>query len=536
MAKTKKVKSEYKLPNPLIYRLSNPNYTIYHRAALGGLAATVKAWGNKQPDNITAKVNRDSVTIRWNADMSDKVFLESLLAASFKLRKGMIDLPGQHIEAGRDDLRLLAHDGTRKMFLQHPQSYSSDGIEQISLQLSDDETLFFKFQKLNNYSHRGVGKTSKKGKPNSIELFEKECEGRLPSHAGIKQWCIPGAVEGAAAIQTSTDEAILLMYLIVGSAIYLLRPQLHKDKSYREKAQACLVVPNVTDLVEFSDAIAFINAQRSAKGFRNNYLSRVVGGAEDAALRFLLNLQGDKLRQVHGESISDCIVIAMGKVPWDRNQLNRSVIARVRGDYPEIAVFDAASRELGKARVTFLPKGESWVFPASPIPELVAANLASERHWCFGFKLLVKEKDDFQKVLKFMRRGLQAMKEAVKNVEDCAVINVLQEAWKFTMRNLYARAEDRESDEIADLDSRREKIRNEILRAKNADTLASWFLRFCADATKGKSLPSLQGQNGETVRTFIFDPRNFERFQNLCLFALVSYTSGENPDKTEGEN
>ena len=33
----------------LTYQLTNPNYTIYHRAALGGLAATIRAWGNNKP-------------------------------------------------------------------------------------------------------------------------------------------------------------------------------------------------------------------------------------------------------------------------------------------------------------------------------------------------------------------------------------------------------------------------------------------------------------------------------------------------------
>ena len=39
----------------LTYRLSNPNYTIYHRAALGGLAATIRAWGTNPPDGITVQ-------------------------------------------------------------------------------------------------------------------------------------------------------------------------------------------------------------------------------------------------------------------------------------------------------------------------------------------------------------------------------------------------------------------------------------------------------------------------------------------------
>ncbi len=62
----KQIKSEYKLPNPLVYRLSNPNYTIYHRAALGGLASTIKAWGDNQPQEITARVERDEVVLSWD--------------------------------------------------------------------------------------------------------------------------------------------------------------------------------------------------------------------------------------------------------------------------------------------------------------------------------------------------------------------------------------------------------------------------------------------------------------------------------------
>ncbi len=52
-----KVKEEYKLPNPLVYRLSNPNYTIYHRAALGGLASTIMAWERISPKELLPKLN-----------------------------------------------------------------------------------------------------------------------------------------------------------------------------------------------------------------------------------------------------------------------------------------------------------------------------------------------------------------------------------------------------------------------------------------------------------------------------------------------
>ncbi len=78
-------------------------------------------------------------------------------------------------------------------------------------------------------------------------------------------------------------------------------------------------------------------------------------------------------------------------------------------------------------------------------------------------------------------------------------------------------------------------MRNAILRAKTADDLAGWFLRFCADATKGGSLAAMREER-ERIRKFIFNPRNVDRFQNLCLFALVSYMADETRTATGGAN
>ena len=77
---------------------------------------------------------------------------------------------------------------------------------------------------------------------------------------------------------------------------------------------------------------------------------------------------------------------------------------------------------------------------------------------------------------------------------------------------------------------RQEKIRNELLRLKTSEAAANWFLKFCADATKGGSLAPIR-EDAELIREFIFNRRNFERLQNLLLFALVSYES----DKTNKE-
>jgi len=34
--------------SPIVYRLSDPGFTIYHRAALGGLAATIQSWKDSE--------------------------------------------------------------------------------------------------------------------------------------------------------------------------------------------------------------------------------------------------------------------------------------------------------------------------------------------------------------------------------------------------------------------------------------------------------------------------------------------------------
>lgn len=122
------------------------------------------------------------------------------------------------------------------------------------------------------------------------------------------------------------------------------------------------------------------------------------------------------------------------------------------------------------------------------------------------------------------------MSKAIKNEEDQALVAVFQEAWNRTMGQMGGRASREGSSFERSQGTRAERIRNEILRAKNADQLAGWFLKFCANATKGKPIDALRDEERrKRVYTFIFDQRNFERFQNLCLFALVSYGS----DKTK---
>jgi CRISPR-associated protein Cas8a1/Csx13 len=521
------------LSKPLVYRLFDPGYTIYHRAALGGLAATVRAWQRRPdiaPAGITADLQPDQVTLTWNDDITDEEALGRILAASFKrTRDSLIDLPGQGIDADLDSLRLAVHQGILGTFLQSKDARKVE-IEGGMLPLKnpdDGSTEMLRYRGVATYFHQTAQQR--------LTLTENDGENIT---AEIVQWIVPGAVKGAEPLNAPLKEAFLLLFLMVGCAVFILRPRRYnkrKQDVQRNKFRFCLVVPDVKDLKRFTVALARISSvQNVIAGLRMDYLDRVVGGVEEAALRFLIDLETQEKVAIQYRSVAGCMAIGMGKVAWDKQQINRSSMIRVSQDYPEIEVFKVA-RNYRNNKLIKIKTGETIAEVITPVPELIAANLAGQRHWCARFKNLIETRSEFKAMLFDMRGGLRDMSRAVKDEEDKAIIEVFQEAWNRTMGQMGGRAGRQGSSLERSFDTRAERIRNEILRAKNADQMASWFLRFCANATKGKPISAFGDEAiRRKVYNLIFDQRNFDRFQNLCLFALVSYASDETKATTGG--
>lgn len=526
------------------YRLTNPGYTIYHRAALGGLAATVRAWdeGNDKdkPVGIATELHNDCVRLSWQG-ITDQEALRRILDASFRLTDPeksnggkLIDLPGHGIK-GDDDLRLAIHTGLSGTFLQHNKMRPGEKEPRRMTLASPDnpeEPALFTYKAVNSYAHQ---------KAQGTGLLDEKLKGAFPVRAAIPQSVVPGAMSGAGELETSAEEAVLLLFLMVGCAVFLLRPRENK-----ERARYCIVVPDVVDLDAFADElrhVAGMGREAQGKRFKNTYLNRVVGGAEEAAFNFLIDMEAGRVaKKRHG--IAGCVAIAMGKVAWDANQINRSVIVKIGGEYDEIEVFRAAKRELSGSKTIKLKSGESFAVPVNPIPELVAANLARGHHWCENFAALVDDKDDFKNMrYARTRKGLIAMSRAIKDAEDQAIIRTFHKAWEMKLGQLSKRASDLHKanprgDQTAIFgrlsEVEREKMRNAILRTKTSEKLGTWFLGFCTDATKGASIKPLRdADEARRVREFIFNPRNFERFQNLCLFSLVSY-AGKHADTSDG--
>lgn len=221
----------------LTYCLSDPGYTIYHRAALGGLAATIRAWGQKPPEGITTDMTRDSVRLAWHDDISDQEALRRILQASFKLTDDkLIDLPGQNIKAGHEDLRLAIHNGITGTFLQHPKMRPGEKMpRRFELKTDDDVSEIFTYKAIDSYAHQ---------KAQGTGLLDAKHKGFLPPIASIPQSVIPGAMKGALELEATAEEVILLHFLMVGCTTFLLRP-----RDYKDKAQYCVIVPDIITLI-----------------------------------------------------------------------------------------------------------------------------------------------------------------------------------------------------------------------------------------------------------------------------------------------
>lgn len=493
-----------------IYLLNDPGYTIYHRAALGGLAATISSW--KKSDHFSGihwNLEPDRIVLSW--DLPDTEALPKMLEASFRLTPELlIDLPGHQVPSDKHGLRLAIHNGLCGTFLQHhkmrPAPRGEKGARTLALR-EDEKELVFSYKPVASYAHqKAQGKS-------------------LAKRGRIDQSAIPGALKGISELTASPEEAFLLLFLMVGCAVFTLRPRKRK-----ERAQYCLVIPDVTDLLEFSNRIARLASTNSPDRFTNTYLGRIVGGAEEAALKFLIDLQSQQVAS--RRAVSGCLSVTMGKVAWDKKQINRSSVARVGGEYPEINVFRAAS-EMAKSRAIPTKDGQLFAVPGSPLPELIAANLASGDHWASHFREVVANQKDFN-ALSYLQKGLQRMRDAIEDPTDNLVITAFHEAWRFTMRGIIDDSRHVGASPWRRIEVRRERIRNEILRAKTHQQLMSWFLDFAARATNGNTLPTLRGERG-VLREFLFQPRNFNRLQNLFLFGLLSYAKEDTENDTVSE-
>jgi CRISPR-associated protein Cas8a1/Csx13 len=472
----------------LRYDLFDPGYTIYHRAALGGLASTLKAASGKDfPAGIRSEITSNSLRLMF--DLPYRQMLKHLLGFSFRLSaEGLIDLPGMGLPTKALGERLAVHNALCSTFLQHNKMRPSESkVRKVSLEDENGELKTFTYKGVISYAHQSAQGTG----------LDKSS---MPDTAIITQALIPGALKGVHLLEAPTEEVILLLFLMVGCSSFIIHHPV-----FKEKTQACVVIPDVNDLEKFIAAKPIYSDVPSAL-VKHGYLDRVVSGAEEAALRLVLDL---RVRNP-SPGVAGFQVITMGKVAWDKNQVNRTASIEIAQDYPELAIFQKAHTYLGKSKIVTDLKGNGFAILTSLVPGLVASNLARGKHWASDFRILVGTKKDFNNLCFSSREGLVEMSKVIENSDDNEVVRLFQGAWRRRLGVLGARAQ-REGLSFSRLaEVEREQVRSAILRQRVSSTLVLWFTRFCG---------------GEEIQSELFrSNQSFDRLQNLLLFALSSYS------------
>jgi CRISPR-associated protein Cas8a1/Csx13 len=522
------------------FRVDDPNYTNYHRAAVGGLAATIAAF-QKMPDlapeGLSLSFDEQTVTIEYPDDMKRGEVFRRMLAASFRVDSNhLIDMPGQLF--GTDDLslRYAVHQGIIKStFCQHNLTFTKVQKERMLLTLvKDDKKIQLPYIAVKTYAHQYAGgtgllpdvenqmKAKKKPKPDSDdepEVVRKN--GEESNTAFVRQHLVPGAMSGAKMIEASSEDVFLLCYLMVACPVFIIPPNMRlreKNSSY------CIIIPDIIDLVRFSRSVERM-ASVAAKIKQTDrlvvaaYINRIVAAGEEAALKFLMQITGDDIRHAADAGIQGCSAVSMGRVAWDPQQNNRTGAFRVGTRFPEIEIFRAAQQHLGEGKL-ILTKNDTYMEIAnSLVPGLIATNLINRRHWATGFDQLIPDQDSFDMLVRYQRKGLAAMKNAVQDELDRLFIEAVQIAWRNNMGKIAERARREHANFSSLVDSRREEIRNDLNQARTSDKIQSWLMGFLSEAGHIEIIKA----NGERFQKFVFDPHNFLRIKNLAIFSFISY-------------
>jgi hypothetical protein len=457
------------------------NGDLIRDAALGGLAATVRAWERDLiPQGLTFE---NGVLQRGERSFAVKVGMDwvetggDLLLAiegAFALSRGLVWLPGTGIAADHSLELLPVHQGLFATFLQHFQKKGL-GPGKVAVINVDEQSIPISYRECLWYAHQ------------------------KPFRGKLTQDVIPGLSEGAAPLPASEEEEFLLRFLCVACPVFSIHCG---DDRFRSS----IVVPRVRDLCKFAIRLHRL-ASPDALCFGVG--GRFAGGAEEAALRLITDLEaGETTEDLGSES---AVVFTMGTVAWDLKQRNRSRVSRITGDVAGSRLFRKVESLLGRPRVATNKEGGKFLTARSALPALVAGNLARDLHWLTGFSDL--REDNY-----YQRRGLSMLIEELPSVEQ-ELIDAIHQGLKVAFAKAGKRAEDEHADFGSLCDKERARVRTELLRIRGSDTAARWVVDYCTRHGV---------QVAPKVATLVFGD-DWQRVVNLCLFALCSYTGQGSP-------
>lgn len=525
----------------LVLRLDEPGMTSMLRAGLGGLAASLYAlsWPARNHDwhqRIAlgpgyAIVEPRQITLVWG-DSGPEPVIRALFAASFKIREGVIYLPGMFDPAKPFDLSLVVavQNALKLTFLQHGKSTKKAGEPVVkTVQPDDDKTVLVSVQPYAGFAHQEAWQ-------DAITSFKTGVQ--------LAGWANPGAVGRHNAysdteLTYSPSQTIATLFSIVGCVSY----QVSGDA-----AAGALVVPVPMDLVAFARARSRMLARPSDVH---------VAGTSDAVLSASLALEADKHEH---RSIARMEGVTLRATAWASQQKSRVQTMRLLNDsdkqYETMLEVYREVRHTLKTRIIERkapPKEAKRGAKKNDVPQealgyfasvsalrgFIAENLAAGNRWYQGFataKVGVKkprylhqyrQQDNLGALFPWEKEGLWTMIEKTPDPDKILVVSIhtalrqrFGAIWDET-KNLPKQTRDNR------LQGERERWRLAFAKAKTADQTRGALADLWSRAGTNKELR----EHWKDILPLL-KSNEWARVRDLALVALASYRS-KNEEESE---
>lgn len=499
------------------FHLSNPRYTLLHRAGLAGLWMTLFQFEqeNFQPDNLHWRLYPQGLTLEWEG--IDLDVLDALFKQAFQIDDdGMIQLRGLDPQKLPPEERLICHEGMVNTFVQHTSACKSPSKQPKQKSFFEEEDnpetgITISYRDVRWYIHQDFAKS----------LCNKQGE-LIDGFINVAGWLNPGAAVRHVAFsqQTSFEElavdALVLAFAPVACCYFRLRSHLRHERS-----QYALVIPEIDNLQDYAQ---YRRSSRNIFAFRDLYAT----GTADAGLRFLVADQTTKTLEEYRLKPCRCQVITLGTVTWSKQQKTRTDLSIINPD-PETQETYHLARQLLPDREL---DGEYGRFVISSLArEMITENLVNSRHWYAGFSSTINSNALF-KQLSFERGGLNAMVHSVGQWSDTEKRFVI--ACHEALTRIYGKVKEdvleqantnKASSEFINGELRRKfnqkstQIRAEINRCKNAATFRRFITKFWSNAGQ---LPTLHAHWSELMELAV-NQKTWSLARDLALLALASY-------------
>jgi len=476
-----------------------------HRAGLGGLAATLR-WieqelpADQRPPGAWSIDDR-RVELSWKGANGAKPFLEQLYKLAFRIKDGLIELPGLYGN-GPHNLEVQAElqQGMSMTILQFGPNRKASGFAVKSYPV-DEQVLTIQHQNLTGYTHQSEWQKLVTSK------------GTLRTQVAISGTIAPGFVQRhvvfpATTIEQSPGLAIALHFALVGTISLAI-----------DRKSAVLLVPDVSNLDTFVTRQKHL-IPRDAKGCR-------ISSPADAALQAQIRVhQVEKSQRL---KVDRCLAVLFTSKSWNEKQKTRAAVLDVDPDINALDKFDIAMRELQPRIALAKPakKGESPVpfWAESVVRPLVAENLARRQPWYQDFRRLVVSSDgsdDSQKVrqLGFEKKGLQAMIQAPwEDQGEEAVVRAVHEAMYRRFGMISQETNGNRTTFINRAERQMQRWRLAFAGAKTPDD----FRNALTDLWSRSGYNPVLKSSWRSILPFLCDESRWKLTRDLALLALASY-------------